>query len=97
MARARRRRRGRARRETLLPLAADGLAAWGVDPAVSGRYMAVIEQRCRTRRTGATWQTDVVAELERRGADRRGAMQRMLELYAEGSATGDPVHTWPVA
>jgi hypothetical protein len=80
--------------ETLLPLAEEGLVSSGVDPAAATRYLAVIEQRCRTRRTGATWQTEIVADLERRGADRREAMRRMLELYAEGMETNDPVHTW---
>ena len=82
-------------RGTLLPLAEEGLASWGVDPAVVARYLAVIEQRCGTRRTGATWQTEVVADLEGRGTDRPEAMRRMLELYLEGMGSGEPVHTWP--
>ena len=80
----------------LLPRAEDGLRSWGVDPAVARHYLAVIEQRCRARRTGATWQTEVVAGLERRGADRRAAMQRMLELYVDAMETNEPVHTWAV-
>ncbi|MFC5064584.1 glutamate--cysteine ligase [Actinomycetospora atypica] len=80
--------------ETLLPVAEEGLASWGVDPAVVARHLGVIEQRCRTRRIGATWQLEVVADLERHGTDRREAMRRMLGLYAEGTASGEPVHTW---
>ena len=82
-------------RETLLPLAEEGLASWGVAPTVVARHLGVIEERCRTRRTGATWQTEVVADLERHGTGRREALRRMLGLYAEGTASGEPVHSWP--
>jgi hypothetical protein len=39
----------------LLPMAAEGLARWGVADAISGRYLDVIEQRCQTGpRTGSS-------------------------------------------
>jgi hypothetical protein len=62
---------------------------------VAGHYLSVIEQRCRTRRTGATWQTRVVADLERAGATREKAVRGMLERYVDLMATNEPVHTWP--
>ena len=37
----------------MLPLAQEGLAAWGVDGAAADRYLSVIEQRCVRRCTGA--------------------------------------------
>jgi hypothetical protein len=83
-------------RETLLPLARDGLVAWGVDPAVADRHLSVIEQRCRRRRTGTTWQTEVVADLERRGVSRAVAMRQMLARYLDGMDADEPVHTWQV-
>jgi hypothetical protein len=40
----------------LLPLAAEGLDGFGVDPVARDRYLGVIEQRCLTGRNGAVWQ-----------------------------------------
>jgi hypothetical protein len=80
----------------LLPTAAEGLAAWGVSDAVSSRYLDVIEQRCRTGLTGAAWQVRAVDALERRGADRGGAIRGMLARYLDGTTANAPVHTWPV-
>jgi len=79
---------------TLLPLACDGLAKWGVSGEVIDRYLSVIEQRCATRRTGASWQLDVVAALQDRGADRPAALRGMLDRYLQHSAANEPVHTW---
>jgi hypothetical protein len=80
----------------LLPLAAEGLARWGVTAEVTDRYLPVIEQRCVTRRTGTAWQLDTVAALERRGADRVGALHGMLARYLDASAANEPVHSWAV-
>ena len=80
----------------LLPQAADGLARWGVEADVTDRFLSIIEQRCVSRRTGASWQLDTVAALEDGGADRPAALHGMLERYLESSASNEPVHTWPV-
>lgn len=80
----------------LLPLAAEGLAQWGVAPRVVDRYLPIVERRCVQRRTGASWQCDTVTALERRGADRVQALNGMFERYLEASAANEPVHTWPV-
>ncbi len=42
--------------EELLPLAAAGLDAWHIEPADRDRYLGVIEERCRRRVNGASWQ-----------------------------------------
>jgi len=80
----------------LLPRASEGLARWGVHGEVVDRYLSVIEKRCVTRRTGASWQLDVVGALEERGADRPAALWGMLARYLESSAANEPVHTWPL-
>ncbi|HEY2206744.1 MAG TPA: glutamate--cysteine ligase [Pseudonocardia sp.] len=80
----------------LIPLAAEGLAAWGVADAVSARYLNVIEQRCRRRRTGASWQVHTVEALERRGCSRPAAIRGMLERYLDGTTNNVPVHDWPM-
>jgi hypothetical protein len=82
--------------DRLLPLARQGLLAYDVDPAVAERYLAVIEARCRTGCTGASWQTQMVASLEKNGCPRPVAMRRMLERYVTHMSANIPVHAWPV-
>ena len=80
----------------LLPLAREGLARWGVDPAHADRLLGIIEQRCLTGRTGAAWQMATVAGLtQRSGADRSEALRLMTQRYIEHMHTNEPVHTWP--
>jgi hypothetical protein len=80
----------------LLPLAREGLGRWGVDLAQADRLLGIIEQRCLTGRTGATWQIATVAALtQRNGADRPEALRLMTRRYIEHMHTNQPVHTWP--
>jgi gamma-glutamyl:cysteine ligase YbdK (ATP-grasp superfamily) len=80
----------------LLPLAREGLGRWGVNPADADRLLGIIEQRCLTGRTGASWQIATVAALaERSGADRPEALRLMTQRYIEHMHTNEPVHTWP--
>ncbi len=83
-------------REVLLPAAAAGLDAWGVDADDRDRYLGVIEARVRGGRTGAAWQTQVVRHLEEHGMERIAALREMTRRYAEHARTGAPVHEWPV-
>ncbi|MGH3520714.1 MAG: glutamate--cysteine ligase [Haloechinothrix sp.] len=78
----------------LLPLAAEGLRISGVPGSISDRYLGVVEQRCLSRRTGATWQRDAVVRLEARGMDRGPALRAMLTRYLDLMHVGDPVHEW---
>ncbi|MGH3914278.1 MAG: glutamate-cysteine ligase family protein [Pseudonocardiaceae bacterium] len=80
---------------TLLPLAHSGLRSCGVSDAARERYLGVIEQRCVTRRTGATWQRETVQALGNRGADRPTALMDMLRLYISHMHSNQPVHSWP--
>jgi CBS domain-containing protein/gamma-glutamyl:cysteine ligase YbdK (ATP-grasp superfamily) len=80
----------------LLPLAREGLAAKGIDAADIDRYLAVIEERVTTRRTGAQWQLDSLAGLR----DQGGRAERLAALVAATVAnqrTGRPVAQWPLA
>jgi hypothetical protein len=82
--------------DDLLPKAAEGLDRFGVDPADRDRMLGIIEQRCRTGRTGATWQVDTVRAFESRGLRRSDALREMLGRYLEHQRSNEPVHTWPV-
>jgi hypothetical protein len=82
----------------LLPLSYDGLCLRGVDTMAAERLLGVIEQRCLTGRTGATWQTGTVHALEERsGLDRDTALLEMTQRYLKFMQTGEPAHTWPAA
>ena len=83
--------------EVLLPAAAAGLDAWGVDTDDRDRYLGVIEARVRCGRTGAAWQTEMVRHLEERGLERIAALHEMTRRYVEHAHTGLPVHEWTVS
>jgi hypothetical protein len=80
----------------LLPIAADGLRAWGVDTPEIDRLLGVIEQRCLRAANGATWQTAEVAAREAAGADRTSALNGMLGAYLDRMHSNEPVHTWSI-
>ncbi|MFF2026364.1 glutamate-cysteine ligase family protein [Streptomyces sp. NPDC058171] len=82
--------------EELLPLAAGGLDAWGVEPADRDRYLGVIEERCRQRVNGASWQTTTFHRARESGLDRHAALAATTRRYCELMHAGQPVHTWPV-
>lgn len=79
----------------LLPQAWEGLRAWGVDAKDADRLLGIIEQRCLTGRTGATWQVETVRTLERRRAGRPEALRRMTQGYIERMKSDQPAHGWP--
>jgi len=82
----------------LLSMAHEGLCRRGVDIREADRLLEVIEQRCLTGRTGATWQTETVHALEEcSGLDRGTALREMTQRYLKFMQTGEPAHTWPVA
>ena len=80
----------------LLPLAHEGLAAWGVDSSIGDRLLGIIEQRCIARTNGAEWQVRTFHSIddEKQPLDRRDALREMLRRYVEHMHTNEPVHTW---
>jgi hypothetical protein len=83
-------------RETLLPLAYEGLDRFGVHPVERDRLLGIIEGRCRNRQNGASWQTATVQAAERRGLSRASALREMTQRYLDLQQSNEPVHTWPV-
>jgi Glutamate-cysteine ligase family 2(GCS2) len=82
---------------TLLPRAYAGLDKFGVDPGHRDRLLGIVEQRCRTGRNGAVWQTESVWSAEHhRGLHREAALHDMLLRYSALQHTNEPVHTWPI-
>ncbi|MFT4110404.1 glutamate--cysteine ligase [Propionicimonas sp.] len=78
----------------LLPMAHQGLDAWGVAPAVRNRLLGVIEGRCLSGQNGADWQVATVRRWEARGLSRPDALREMLAAYAAHMHANEPVHTW---
>jgi hypothetical protein len=83
-------------RDELLPLAAAGLDGWGVEPADRDYYLGVIEDRCRLRANGATWQAATFHQALEKGLGRGAALAATTRRYGELMHLGEPVHTWPV-
>jgi hypothetical protein len=78
----------------LLPKAHAGLDRCGVSADIRDHLLGIIEDRCLTRRNGATWQIDTVRGLEARGFSRSAALRQMLLRYAEHLHSNEPVHLW---
>jgi hypothetical protein len=73
--------------EELLPLAASGLQAQGVDVTDSERLLGIIRRRVECGQNGAVWQRRYIA---RNPGDFIGLTARYLEHQRQGS----PVHEW---
>jgi hypothetical protein len=80
----------------LLPAAAEGLAAAGVAAQDSDRLLGVIERRCVTMQTGASWQAATYHRLLDGGLARDEALRQMTVRYREHMHANEPVHDWPL-
>ncbi|WP_028654335.1 MULTISPECIES: glutamate--cysteine ligase [unclassified Nocardioides] len=76
----------------LLPLAHEGLAAWGVGADEAHRYLDLIEQRCLNGTNGAAWFARQMQQ--RRHEDRYDALRAVLGEYRRRMNDNQPVHTW---
>jgi len=82
----------------LLPVAHQGLEAWGVDQDDRERLLGIIERRCVLQRNGASWQAAAFHHFyEDRKLDRMDALREMTVRYRELMHSNVPVHEWPVA
>jgi gamma-glutamyl:cysteine ligase YbdK (ATP-grasp superfamily) len=70
----------------LVPLAAEGLAAQGMDEDLIDHYLNIISLRLACGRNGAEWQ---LAHF-----DRYGDLHKLTAAYVENQRTGRPVHEW---
>ena len=72
----------------LVPLAAEGLAAQGMDEDLIDHYLDVITCRLACGRNGAQWQ---LAHF-----NRHRDLNKLTAAYLENQRTGRPVHEWAV-
>lgn len=80
----------------LLDTAYRGLLDAGVDDEEARSLLLIIDQRCQRRMTGALWQREALAILERAGRDRTEALHELVSHYERNVVTGRPVHEWPL-
>ena len=76
----------------LLPMAHQGLEAWGVPAEERDRLLGIIEQRCLLGTNGAEW--FVKRMHDRADLDRYDALRATLLEYRQGMHSNEPVHTW---
>ena len=82
-------------REHLLPLARQGLAAAEVAAVDVDKYLGIIDERVRSRQTGARWIVKTLAMIDKsspQDLQYRELTARMLKEQKEGK----PVHEWTV-
>ncbi len=79
--------------EHLLPAARRGLQQRQVDDGDIDRYLAVIEQRVLTGRTGSQWQIDALEALAPK-VDRGAVFGALVQGLVNRQWQGAPVHTW---
>ena len=72
----------------LIPLAAEGLTAQGMDDDLIDHYLDIISMRLACGRNGAEWQ---LAHF-----DLHGDLHKLTAAYVENQRTGRPVHEWPL-
>ncbi|MFT4084815.1 MAG: glutamate-cysteine ligase family protein [Nocardioides sp.] len=80
----------------LLPLAHQGLLAWGVDQPTIDRLLGIIEQRCLVGRNGAEWFVAATAKRTTGSSreKRRRALRATLLEYRDRMHAAEPVHSW---
>lgn len=77
----------------VVPLAAEGLRASGVDSSDIDRYLGVIEERVKSGNTGAYWILNSMSLAESNG-NRGQILARVSAGIAERQLHNAPVHTW---
>lgn len=82
-------------RDHLLPLARQGLISANINATEIDNYLGIIDERVKTRQTGARWILKSLASLENlepKDLRHREIAARMLEQQKEGR----PVHKWEI-
>ena len=79
--------------EELIPSAREGLTGLGVPSEDLDRYLGTVEERVRTRQTGARWLLDVLAGFRGRTTPETG-LKMATEAMFKHQQLGNPVHCW---
>lgn len=79
--------------EELIPAAREGLTGLGVPSEDLDRYLGTVEERVRTRQTGARWLLDALAGFRGRTTPEAG-LKIATEAMLKQQQHGNPVHCW---
>lgn len=81
--------------DELIPAAAVGLASLGVSDEHCERYLGTVEERVRTRRTGAQWLLETFAR--RRNDAANTVWHDAVATMLDRQRSQKPVHQWSIA
>jgi len=82
--------------EQLLPLAREGLQEAGIDRDDIDRYLGVLEDRVRLRRTGSRWALESLEEMKDSGTlDQR--LRCIVSSMVEQQSSGKQISQWTLA
>lgn len=82
--------------EQLLPMAREGLQEAGINQDDIDRYLGVMHDRVKTRRTGARWALESLEKMEDSGTlDQR--LRSLVSGMVERQSTGKPISEWSLA
>ena len=87
--------------EHLLPLARRGLSNSKVDSVDVDKYLGIIEERVRSRQTGARWIVKSLEALQDNGSNesnrpKDSRQRRLTAAMLACQKQGQPVHRWPL-
>lgn len=81
-------------KDTLVPLAADGLKRRGVDNDDIERYLNIIKCRCEVHMNGARWTLRSYTQLKQETSTDE-ALSSLTASMIRNERSGKPVHEWP--
>ncbi len=82
--------------DQLLPLAEHGLQKYQLDQKDIDKYLGVLRERVKTRRNGARWALESLANMKGRGTqDQR--LRCLVSSMVEQQTTGMPISNWVLA
>ena len=82
--------------EQLLPLAREGLQQMKIDGSDIDRFLGVVEDRVRTRRTGSRWALESLEVMQGKGtADQR--LRSLVKAMVQQQSTHTPISQWVLA
>ena len=79
----------------LLPLARQGLLEAQVATEDVDKYLDIIEERARSRQTGATWTMKSLSAMDQ-STSKSTRQRRLTSAMLDNEKTGEPVHRWPI-
>lgn len=77
----------------LLPLAREGLLRATVATADVAKYLGIVEERVRSRQTGASWIMNSLSSMQGSSKDTRH--RKLAATMLANQKLGQPVHHWP--